>query len=470
MFILDQSFSEENLRRIYDTEKRKWFNIEEKYIKYYRIVLFISNRIKKKIKEKSEVLILYKKAPLNSVLSISLKQQLEDIENNIQYYKDKKDIVLSKIFNRVSANINQKSFTIDIRKVFNTKTKKNVYITNNHETFFVVKQLQYNINRLYKVKQSDRWAIVNSIKCILDDKLPKIVLKIDIKKFYENINFELLLEKIKDDALLNHVSVKMISEIYKVYRNLSGDIMWIPRWIWISWYLAELFMKEFDEKIKNTVWIYYYARYVDDIVIVWTSSFTKEHYINLTVELLKKIWLELNNKTEFILYPSPWIQTINYLGYKFFFKNELLNIELSDKKMFRYKKKLDLAFQNYINNNSHEKKAKSLILKRIRYLTSNIRLLWKKSWIRAWIRSSNSLLKDSSVSLKELDDYLQDKIMLYTTGKLAIRLSKFKFQEWFSKNLKYLFKNKRIYKDHNGKNLEPKEDQFYKVTKIWNNV
>jgi hypothetical protein len=61
-----------------------------------------------------------------------------------------------------------------------------------------------------------------------------------------------------------------------------------------------------------------------------------------------------------------------------------LNVDLSIDKIKRYKKKIDLTFHNHIYEKKknylglvdiNEKEANGLLLKRLRYLTSNVRLL-----------------------------------------------------------------------------------------------
>ena len=55
-------------------------------------------------------------------------------------------------------------------------------------TSIVIRKLNDNIRRLYNVRQADRYAIVSQIASCLTDATPISVLRLDIEKFYENVN------------------------------------------------------------------------------------------------------------------------------------------------------------------------------------------------------------------------------------------------------------------------------------------
>ena len=65
----------------------------------------------------------------------------------------------------------------------------------------------------------------------------------------------------------------------------------IPRGIGISAYLSELYMRDIDIKIKSLEDVIYYARYVDDIIVIICpkTESTKKDYLS---ELKKIICIE----------------------------------------------------------------------------------------------------------------------------------------------------------------------------------
>src|SRR5690606_33805227 len=126
---------------------------------------------------------------------------------------------------------------------------------------------QKNIKYTYGVKQADRDLIVPQLRSILDNKFPKIILKTDIKSFYETIDRGLLLKKLNENSVLSLTTRKVIARLLESYEEESGAALGVPRGVGVSAYLAELYMQDFDSAIKSLPNLIYYARYVDDIVI-----------------------------------------------------------------------------------------------------------------------------------------------------------------------------------------------------------
>jgi len=98
----------------------------------------------------------------------------------------------------------------------------------------------------------------------------------------------------------------------------------------------------------------------------------------------------------------------------------------------KYKLRIDAAIDDYNNlSKVDEKRARSTLVKRIRFLTGNTRLKNNKKNILVGIYYSNSQLTDTS-KLCELDNYLSDKITSeIKTALLQKRLRKYGFQQGF---------------------------------------
>lgn len=470
MSLFDQWFSSSNLKKIYDYEKRKGNQIETRFESFYADVNLKAWEIQEIVKERSKKykeLWQRKKQKLDFT---SLNEDINQLNKDVDELKEEKDDLISWVLDIVSSNINTKWFLLTLNKEFNVKTQKYVYVVDGHEGFYCLKQLQRNINQIYKVKQADRYSIVSWLKCTLNDKMEKRIIKLDIASFYENISFDWIIEKIKNDGLLNYVSQKMLNDINENYKNLSWNIKWLPRWLGISAYLSELYLRDFDNQMRDLEGIYFYARYVDDIIIV--SEKNDIDFVSRVKWMLQIIWLKLNDlKTKHIEYPINLSDSIDYLWYNFNFDptTKWLHVDLSSKKLTRYKDKIDIAFHNYKFHNLSEKKAKNLLLKRLRYLTSNIRLLWRKKNVKSWIYYSSSLIT-SDKSLLELDSYLRSKILPTFPSFLQSKIQEFSFKRGFYYKKFYLLKNKKYFTDHSGMPIELKEDQFKRVIKKWKYV
>lgn len=158
-------------------------------------------------------------------------------------------------------------------------------------------------------------AAVNRMKHYLKDVSgTQFCLKLDIKKFYPNIDHQilkqLLRKKIKDQDLL-----WLLDEIID-----SAD--GLPIGNYLSQYLANFYMAYFDHWIKEELKEKYYFRYADDIVIL---SNDKAHLHRLLFQIKQYLTdnLKLNVKENYQVFPVS-SRGIDFLGYKFFHTHTLL--------------------------------------------------------------------------------------------------------------------------------------------------
>lgn len=430
--MLDQSFSADNFRKILDYVNRKGLNLADIF---FPKVKKITDDIKKCNRE------IRAEKKLRNEDKIKLKELYEKKKN----LKVKRSEQLEKELNSISKRILDKKFRIQLKKI-EIKGGKDLYTVDNvPEYYLTIKQLQYSISKLYKVKQANRYSIVNQLKTLLGDKFPKFVIRTDIKECYESIPHKALFKKITEDSLLTFFSKKIISQIIEEYKTASKSDKGLPRGIGISAYLAELYLRKVDEFIKSIPDLVFYARYVDDIVAIFSPSNGEDtnNYIDDKFEEIEKkitdvkdgFGLTLNqDKTgKYNLMNSLDDLSIEYLGYKIFFEEGILQLDITDKKINKYKRKIDLIFEKYQRQSLRdEKNARSILVKRIRFLTGNTRLRNNKSNIMVGIFYSNNLLTKID-SIKALDIYLEDKknrIKLPTRARN--RIDKYSFVEGFN--------------------------------------
>ena len=154
------------------------------------------------------------------------------------------------------------------------------------------------------------------------------ILKMDIKKYFENINknilYRILKKKIKDQKLL-----WLINEI--VFSN--EGIKNLPIGNYTSQMFANIYLNELDQYIKHKLHCKYYYRYMDDgIILIKTKEQAKEILENIKIFLKENLELELNKKTQ--IFKSK--QGVNFCGYKI---NEY-RLKIRDKGKRKLKKKV----------------------------------------------------------------------------------------------------------------------------------
>ena len=428
--MLDQSFSIENFRKILDIENRKGSYLEGKFF------TSIAD-INRKIKDTNVQIRLLKQQRLPKEIFVEKLNTLNEEKNELNELRENK---LAEELSLISSKVIVSDFKLKLIQD-TTITDKPVYkAEENIETILTLKQLQYNFKKLYKVKQSNRYSIISQLKRLLGDGFPKIILKTDIKNFYESILHKNLLKKINDDNLLTHLSMGFIQQILNQFKDLSETTKGVPRGVGISPYLTELYMRDIDAKIKQLSNVIYYARYVDDIILVFMPPINSigRDYIAEVREILAKEELYINeeaDKTKLIdlsTIDSNPPYDFEYLGYRFTYTNELM-LTISSKKKKRYKERLKKAFELYVKQSkSSEKKARKLFIKRIKFLMSNTRLLNNKRNVITGIYYTNSLISTTE-DLADLDHCFNDFIDSFQLPQtLATRIKKNSFVAGFN--------------------------------------
>lgn len=305
-------------------------------------------------------------------------------------------------------------------------------IKSNEEYFFIeditqkliLRKLNDNVKRIYKDEQANRKFIIQQVKTLLSETAPFWVIKTDVKSFYESIDKDRIFRKLKNDAMLSYFSISLIKKVleHPVFSNKSG----LPRGINISSTLSEIYMRKFDNWVQRSQGVYYYARFVDDIIIfVSTERDANELFKSINIKLLEICNLEINTlKTELILGASFKHEkktkrfgkdTIEYLGYQFYVEpklsrkdKRLVKISIADKKVKKIKTRLVKSYVDFVMNRDF-----NLLMKRIKFLTGNYEISegFDDSILKAGIFYNYTHLNDYKV-LEDLNDF--HRKMLYS--------------------------------------------------------
>jgi hypothetical protein len=464
----DQSFSIKNCVKIFYDENRKGNYIEGKFFPELKA---LSTEISK-INEEFKIL----KANFQKERITKEDYYAQKERNNIDrdlLLKQKQE-KLNTLLPLITEKIVDKNFRIEL-DVSNDKDGKPIYlIKKKPEYFFAIKQLQKNIKLSFSVRQADRFKILSQVAKILGDGCPKYILRTDISSFYESIPHNKLKEKLEENLILSQLSKKIIRGLLWEYKGKANtQDIGLPRGVGVSAYLSELYMKDIDSKIKAHPNVTYYARYVDDIIIIFTPSSKNEttDYESEIKRIIegKESGLILNNsKTKHFDLRSGDVESnynFEFLGYSINGSLKETELNLSVNRETRYRQRIDTTFDAYKNDSKYdEKKARKMLINRLRFLTHNTHLNNAKNNIVVGAYFSNSLLTDTDTNgLYILDDYLKDKIGNYLSSypvlqvdiaKLRIRLLQFSFVDGF--------KEKR----HTKFNTNQLNDIF----KIWKNI
>lgn len=173
----------------------------------------------------------------------------------------------------------------------------------------------FTANTYSCIKKRGIHAAANALKSALKDNAgTQYCLKLDIKKFYPNVDHEILKQllrrKIKDQDLL-----WLLDEIID-----SAD--GLPIGNYLSQYFANFYLTYFDHWLKEQLQVMYYFRYADDMVIL---SDNKHYLHSLLFEIRNYMqWnLRLTIKENYQVFPVD-ARGIDFVGYVFRHTHTLL--------------------------------------------------------------------------------------------------------------------------------------------------
>ncbi|WP_316846505.1 antiviral reverse transcriptase Drt3a [Pedobacter psychrodurus] len=472
--MLDQSYSFSNFRTIFEIENRKG-GIEKHFFS-------------KEYLEKNEE-IAEKRIQLEDYIPVEEEDPtLIQLTREFESLLAQKETILENDLLAISQQVNQVDFSFHLNK-FKDNSEKIVYtVDKSNASLFAMKQLQHNIHRSFSVKQSDRYQIVKQVKKLLQDNFEKYIVRTDIENFYESVPQQTLMQIIDGNQLLSPKSKKLIRNLLYHFNDLSGqlslpiaDRKGVPRGVGVSAYLAELYMRVIDERIRQLPGLVFYGRYVDDIIAIFSPL--KKLVSNSCLENIERIVIDQGlklkkgvagtpNKTyEINAFDSSAENSLEFLGYRFRLKGKRYDgIYLSNNKIEKYTFRLATSLNVFIKDCVFDyNNAKRLLIHRLNFLTKNTHLQRPKKGIIG-IYYSNSLLEKDSSCLDKLNQIMYGlidiKLPLGSHPQLNPRLKRFCFRKGFAEKQFFHISSKRTTAGGTrGKNIPDMRPKSMKLAK-----
>ncbi len=144
------------------------------------------------------------------------------------------------------------------------------------------------------------------------------ILKCDIKKFFYNINLEILYK-----ILNKYIVDKKLLQFTKllIFENNSKEKVGIPIGNYTSQFFANIYLNELDQYVKHELKVKYYVRYMDDFILLFkTKDECKIAKQQIEVFCKNNLELELNDKSRYY----PYSFGLNFCGYKIWTTHRLL--------------------------------------------------------------------------------------------------------------------------------------------------
>lgn len=309
----------------------------------------------------------------------------------LKHYRIKKNIQLnesdaSTIVQSALQMIERSEFEELSMCSFNKKNIQ-VFCLQDEKSKIIERKIVLNLRQVFNIHTDSRNSIVRKLKLILCETVPYKVYRLDVKNFFESFQQKDIENTIFNNINLSPQTKKILRILLDIHKFQDGE--GCPRGLAISSVIAEILMKNFDINIKNQPNCFFYARYVDDIIIITTISEAENEEKN-NQEFLKELakflpsGLEFNKKKFQTITLSNDSQgnkdeskSFDFLGYKFIIDNLVnkkkqfrkISIDLADNKYKKYKFKLFRTFYDFKKN-----KDWTLLEERIKFLTSNFEI------------------------------------------------------------------------------------------------
>lgn len=345
-----------------------------------------------------------------SINESSLKYIINDFEKKVKFkddFSEGDDAVVCKLLQEFSKN--QPFPPLEVIKV----RKKTAYKFCDIYSYYLLKRLNLTFKTINSLKQANRNEIVSSIVALIKDKRPYSIIRLDIKDFYESIDRNTILQSIEQDIAYSESTTNILRKWFNCFE--ASKVSGLPRGLSISASLAEYYLREFDESTRRIDDVFYYARFVDDIIVFTTRT---EHEIIATLENNLPLGLKFhskNSKRAVIEVPIEHKSnnenlSFDYLGYEFTItiigKNLETRVDFSNVKINGIKTKIIKALLDF------ERTSDFVLLKsRLSFLTHNyyIHNKYRDTKIRSGIYYNYLLISHPlQCRLNDLDSFMRN--------------------------------------------------------------
>ena len=219
---------------------------------------------------------------------------------------------------------------------FNTFIKYINKLKNTNEEIYILKlditKYFYNINHNILFNKIKRYIkdtkSLNIIKEIIDSTNKDYINKTILELKNNKIN---AIKKLNISNKEKQIKIKEVEKI-PLYKKGKG----LPIGNLTSQILAVFYLNDIDHYIKEKLKFKYYIRYMDDLLIIDTNKEKLKKFYKLIEKEINKIDLTLNNKSNIYKLSNG----IVFLGYKFKLNKNKLEIRYNNKTIRRIEKKL----------------------------------------------------------------------------------------------------------------------------------
>lgn len=302
----------------------------------------------------------------------------------------------------------------------------------------VLRKLNANIIKLCKTRTSDRDSIVSNIEVLLAEGIQYRVFRLDIKSFYESIPKLEILNRIERVKLLSLPTKRHLFDLIQRYHDDGHKGM--PRGLSVSATISELVLSDFDKAVSAHREVFFFSRYVDDMIIITSGNENRRKFVKWIRSVLPD-GLILNDKKQLIRErarvvkekggPPLAITTNNpsisfeFLGYNFKVtdptggdakKPRQVDLDIAPTKVNKIKTRIANSLIAYSKDKDFE-----LLVDRVSFLCSNFSVVdadRDRKRLAGIYHNYHRVISNKSEALVDLDKYLM-KIITSGFGNVS---------------------------------------------------
>jgi hypothetical protein len=311
----------------------------------------------------------------------------------------------------VNRRIDAGDFTLSIARGDIVKGKQTYRVSlSDPSTYFISRQIEHNLRTVFDVSPANRNLMSEQVLRTLEDETSKLIVRSDIRRFYESVPHARLLELVRNSGI-SRTTFRFVEALLESYRSIASSTTGLPRGIGVSAVLAEIYLSELDGLARRMPDVLYYGRYVDDFIFVFGGA---AHHPDLADRrssvnrAVKSLGLSMNaSKTKYVLTANSVVkkERLTFLGYQFELFGKSVQVDISSRRLARYKSRLRSSFEKYVSGTGTGR-AGRLLVRRLQFLTGNTRLSNNKRNALIGVYFSNSLLPTATKRLHQLDKAL----------------------------------------------------------------
>ena len=384
-------------------------------------------------------------------------------------FKKIPDLKLKETQNRIlcqAADIGNNGFS-NLNIQTNNLAGNTIYQLADFPSELVLRKADQNIRTISKSTQSNRINIVRCLRLLCQEGMPFCIAKFDIRKFYESIDQSHLQSMLNRRFSTSPCTRRVLSEFLH-HCNAQG-IVGLPRGLAISATLSELYINDFDENIQRVLCTQFYARYVDDIVML-LPPLQNLTQLRKDVASALPVGLSLNEKKTKVLNfdhtqqkSNSVMQEFEYLGFLFSVSDlykcnydgrlyRKVKLDIAQPKIKKRKTRVVKSLLQYLSDHNFND-----LVDRFKIITCNYHFYDQKRNMQRLAGNyySYGLIDTPSNALHELDLFVT-RILLSQNGKICGQLSRtlsksekqkllqFSFRKGFERKTHFKFSPQRL--------------------------